>query len=81
MREAERHGRSPANPYERLDAVSMGERARLHAKAQRARAEYVAELTDRAVNALGRLMRVWIVQPLGRWFGKPVRVEEGYDRP
>lgn len=79
MRKAMQQDRSPVNLYERLDAVSMDERARLHAKAQLARAEYVAELIDRAASAFGRRMRVWIVQPIGRWFGKPpprIRGEE-----
>lgn len=81
MRKAEQQGRSSVNLYERLDAVSMDEHARLHAKAQLARAEYVTELMDRAASAVGRMMRVWIVQPMGRWFGKPIRGEEGYDKP
>jgi len=81
MREAMQQDRSLVDLNERLDAVSMDGRARLHAKAQLARAEYVAELIDRAASALGRMMRVWIVQPIGRWFGKPIRGDEGYDKP
>lgn len=81
MRKAMQQDRSSVDLYARLDAVSMDEQARRHAKAQLARAEYVAELIARAASAFGRLMRVWIVQPVGRWFGKPILGdEEGYDR-
>ena len=81
MRKARQQDKSLVDLYEQLDAVSMDERARLHAKAQLARAEYVAELIDRAGSAFGRMMRVWIVQPIGRCFGKPIRGDEGYDKP
>lgn len=73
MRKTEQKDRSAVDLYARLDEVSMIESARLHAKAQLARAEYLAELIDRAASAFGRLMRAWIVQPIGRCFEKPMR--------
>lgn len=81
MRKTDLRDKSTVNLYERLNAVSMDERERAYAKAQLARAEYVAELVDRATGAFGRLMHGWIVRPLGRWFAKPIRVEAGCDRP
>lgn len=73
MRKADQRGRSAVNLYERLGAVTIDERARLHAKARLARAEYVAGLIDRAASAFGRLMRARIVRPIGRLLGMPIR--------
>ena len=81
MRKAMRQDRSSVDLYKRLDAVTMDERARLHAKAQLARAEYVTELIDRAASAFGRLTRTWIVQPIRGWFGKPIQGDESYEKP
>lgn len=66
MPEASQEKESILNLYERLDATSMDEFARVRAKADLARAEFVVELVARAASALGDLVRARIVRPIRR---------------
>jgi hypothetical protein len=69
MPEKRNANKSVIDFYARLDAIPMRELDRLHAKAQLERTEYVAELTVRIADAVGRLVRARILRPICRTFG------------
>jgi hypothetical protein len=69
MPEKRNANKSVIDFYARLDAIPMRELDRLHAKAQLERTEYVAELTVRIADAVGRLVRARILRPICRAFG------------
>lgn len=64
MRETSKPNRSAVDLHARLDAMPVSELARVRAKAQLERAEYVAELVARAVSAARALLREAIVRPI-----------------
>lgn len=69
MRKVLQENKTTVNLHERLDTIPMDEFARLRAKAHLARAEFVAELIDRAARALRDMYRAGILRPIKRVFG------------